>query len=348
MNRETIKGFVIGKEFRLLLSAADRCRKQHCGDEVHLRGIIEYTNNCVCRCAYCGISLHNKKVRRYRLAHDEVIGAALRGAAEGVRTIVLQGGEDPQTGAGAICRMIEGIKRADNVAVTVSAGEWSRRDYRMMRDAGADRYLLKIETANPVLFNALRPGSSFENRVRCLHDLQDLGFQVGSGSLVGLPDQTIDDVINDLLFCSRMELAMATFSPFIPHINTPLKNARKPDPDIALRVLAAARLVLPRAHIPVSTALAALVPNGYEKGLQAGANVVMADLTPADAAALYDLYPGKAETSAHNERDSAAQLKRLIGRISRPLAEGRGDALRAESIGGDHDGRYRTSYGTFC
>jgi biotin synthase len=333
MTRNEIIRMLVAESADELFARADRVRAATCGDEVHIRGIIEYSSHCRRRCAYCGICADNRTLGRYRLSLDEVRAIADAAVTRGVGTIVLQAGEDPVFDADRIAQMVDAVKSLGDVAVTLSCGEFPREGYRRMRDAGADRYLIKFETSNPALYAGLHPDGDLRTRLRCVHDLADLGFQTGSGSLVGLPGQTIEDVADDLMVATDLDLDMATFSPFIPHPNTPLASAPPPvagrmfaTPELALRTLAAARLLLPDLHIPASTALATACDDGYRRGLCTGANVLMANLTPADTARSYELYPGKA--ARRSDRDAIDQLREQIVSLGRTVAAGRGDSLK--------------------
>jgi len=321
-----------GEPLESLQQMADACRAVSCGDAVHLRGIIEISNVCRRRCAYCGINADNAAASRYRMSAEQVRTIAAQAVDRGVRTIVLQSGEDPELTATAIARLVSAIKRLGDVAVTLSCGAFSRDDYRIMRDAGADRYLLKFETSNERLYGALHADSTLAERLECLADLDALGFQTGSGSLVGLPGQAPADVVEDLRLAAALDLDMATFSPFIPHPQTPLAAAGCCSPEMALRVVALARLMLPAVHIPASTALATVCADGYRRALGGGANVVMANLTPLDAARQYQLYPGKSPAAHEADRDMIAELKRAVRSLGRPLATDRGDSIRRNMV----------------
>lgn len=259
---------------------------------------------------------------------DDVVKTASDAFNKGIRTIVLQAGEDPGFTVDMICTMVERIKSIGDTAVTLSCGEYKRHEYSRMKDAGADRYLLKIETTNPAIYHKLHPDCDMQNRIRCLHDLKELGFQTGSGALIGLPDQTIDDIANDILFCANLNIDMATFSPFIPHPDTTLAEYKGGTSDMGHRVIAVLRLVMPDTHIPVSTALASITPEDYRLAINAGANVIMADITPGEYVRYYDLYPGKAPTGEKINRDNVERLKKIIAELGRPLSEGRGDSLK--------------------
>jgi biotin synthase len=259
---------------------------------------------------------------------DEVVKTASDAFNKGLRTIVLQAGEDPGFTVDMICDMVERIKSIGDTAITLSCGEYARHEYSRMKDAGADRYLLKIETTNPDIYRKLHPDCDQQNRIRCIHDLKELGFQTGSGALIGLPAQTIEDIADDILFCADFDLDMATFSPFIPHPDTHLASYKGGTSEMGHRVIAVLRLALPDTHIPVSTALASITPEDYRIAINAGANVIMADITPGDYVQYYDLYPGKAPTGEKIYRDNVERLKKIIDEIGRPLSGGRGDSLK--------------------
>ncbi len=276
-----------------LFAAADSVRKQFVGDGVYLRALIEFSNYCKNNCLYCGIRAGNTSVRRYRLSPEQIIQTAQKAAGYGYKTVVLQSGEDGWFDVDKLCEIIREIKKLD-VALTLSIGEKSREEYKAYRDAGADRYLLRIETTDKKLYEKLDPGMSWNNRVRCLHDLKALGYEVGSGSLVGLPGQTVESLADDLLFFQQLPVDMAGIGPFIPHPQTPLA-AEKSDGhfELALNMMAVMRLLLPDINIPATTAMETLHPQGRLLALQAGANVVMPNTTGTEFRPMYELYPGK-------------------------------------------------------
>jgi len=277
----------------LLYAAADRVRKKYVGDEVHLRALIEFTNFCKNQCLYCGLQCQNKKIVRYRLTADEIVKLAQKAVQYGYKTIVLQGGEDPFFTADILVPILQQIKSL-GLAITLSIGERTTEDYRAFKQAGADRFLLRIETTDKDLYEQYNPGMSFENRLRCLKDLKELGYEVGTGILVGLPGQTPRSLAKDILFFKELGADMIGLGPFIPNPDTPLKNAPQPLLEPALRVMALTRLLLPDINIPATTAMETLEPNGRLRALQAGANVVMPNVTEGEARLNYALYPGKA------------------------------------------------------
>lgn len=276
-----------------LFCRANEIRKQYKGDKVLLRALIEFTNICKCNCFYCGLRCENKKVERYRLTEDEILNCAKKAINEGLQTIVLQGGEDSFWTREKLCRIIKEIKKYD-VALTLSIGERTYDDYKAFKEAGADRYLLRIETTDKNLYKQLHPNMSYENRVECLHNLKSLGYETGTGCLVGLPNQSVESLADDILFFKELNADMIGIGPFIPHPNTPLANADKNNFDMALRVMAITRLMLPNANLPATTAMETLRKNGRELALNSGANVVMPNYTDSVYNSKYEIYPNKA------------------------------------------------------
>jgi biotin synthase len=275
-----------------LFKLADEIRRKYVGDEVHIRAIIEFSNVCRKNCLYCGLRRDNKNLKRYRMTPEEIIERARLAVQFGAKTIVLQSGEDPYYMPNVISDIVREIKKM-GVAVTLSLGEWPKEYYERWKEAGADRYLLRHETANPILHKKLRPDTSFENRVQCLLTLKGLGYETGAGSMVGLPGQTIDDLVDDLLFLKEHDFDMVGIGPFIPHPDTPLANEKKGDFTLTLKMVALTRILLPDSNIPATTAMGTIVPGGREITLRCGANVIMPNWTPSPYRQLYQLYPGK-------------------------------------------------------
>lgn len=275
-----------------LFSLADKIRKENVGDEVHLRGLIEFSNICKRTCKYCGLRCENKEIDRYRIEPDDIIFYAQKAVDMGYKTIVLQSGEDEYYSRELLCKIIKGIKTLD-VALTLSIGERSFDDYKAFKDCGADRYLIRIETTDKELYKKMHPHMSFENRVRCLKDLGKLGYEVGTGCLVGLPGQTIESLANDILFFKEINADMVGIGPFIAHPHTPLKDCLNGDFTLALKVMALTRILLKNINIPATTAMETLNPNGRIIALQSGANVVMPNVTTTEYRAKYEIYPNK-------------------------------------------------------
>lgn len=275
-----------------LFSLADKIRKENVGDEVHLRGLIEFSNICKRTCKYCGLRCENKDIDRYRIEPDDIIFYAQKAVDMGYKTIVLQSGEDEYYSREILCKIIKGIKTLD-VALTLSIGERSFDDYKAFKDCGADRYLIRIETTDKELYKKMHPHMSFENRVRCLKDLGKLGYEVGTGCLVGLPGQTIESLANDILFFKEINADMVGIGPFIAHPHTPLKDCLNGDFTLALKVMALTRILLKNINIPATTAMETLNQNGRIIALQSGANVVMPNVTTTEYRAKYEIYPNK-------------------------------------------------------
>ncbi|MDK0698313.1 [FeFe] hydrogenase H-cluster radical SAM maturase HydE [Clostridium perfringens] len=299
-----------------LFKAADEVRKKYLGDEVHLRGLIEFTNICKRNCMYCGLRRDNKNLNRYRLSHEEIIDFAKKAVSYGYKTLVLQGGEDDYYTVDRLVPIVKDLK-ALGVALTLSIGERPFEEYEALKKAGADRFLLRIETTDRELYEELDPGMSHENRIQCLKNLRKLGYEVGSGCLVGLPGQKIESLADDILFFKELDVDMNGIGPFIPNEDTPLKDAEGGQFELALKVMAIVRLLLPDINIPATTAMETLNKQGRVIALQCGANVVMPNVTEGEYRKLYALYPGKictGDTPAHCRGCISGKI-RGIGRI---------------------------------
>ena len=275
-----------------LFKEADRVRRENVGDEVHLRGLIEFSNICKRQCKYCGLRSSNKEIERYRILKDELLLYAKKAVDMGYRTLVLQSGEDEYYDTDKMIEIIREIKKFD-IALTLSIGEKTYDEYKAFKDAGADRYLLRIETTDEELYKNMHPNASFENRKRCLYDLKSLGYETGTGCLVGLPNQTTDSLANDILFFKELDADMVGIGPFIAHEQTPLAKSPNGDFWLALKVMALTRINLPDINIPATTAMETLNPQGRIIALQSGANVVMPNVTSTEYRAKYEIYPGK-------------------------------------------------------
>jgi len=312
-----------------LFAFADGVRKEFVGDGILLRGIIEFSNRCRNTCRYCGLNRHNTQLERYRLTRDEILAAAENIRAAGVKTVVLQSGEEDNLNAGWLREIVAGIGSSLDTAVTLCVGERSRREYRMWKEAGADRYLLKMETLDPNLYGRLHPEMSFENRIRCLEDLAELGYQTGSGTLVGLEGQTMESLAGDIRFFKRGNFDMISVSPFIPHPQTPLADQPAGDLTMTLKMIALTRIVSRDAHIPASTAIGSLHGRDERtRALAAGANVVMPNFTPGQVRELYDLYPGKTGCD-QTPAQRVAAVERMAAELGRCVDHSRGDSLKA-------------------
>ena len=300
-----------------LFAAADRVRHEKVGDEIYLRGIIEFSNYCDRNCLYCGLRRGNSNLIRYRMTEDEILTTAKQIKNTGVPTVVLQSGEDSFYSQDIICHLIERIRNETDLIITLSIGERALTDYKAFQQAGANRYLLKHETASRDLYKYLRPGCDWENRLQCLRRLKELGFETGTGNMVGLPGQTPEILADDLLVMKLLDADMLVIGPFIAHPDTPLDGIENDDLELTLRVLAIARLTTRNTNIPATTALATLHPQGRLLALQAGANVVMPDFTPAIYKTLYDIYPGRKDVG--DAREIISLLKKDFQSIGRTL-----------------------------
>ena len=278
-----------------LFAEADRVRRAIYGDEVFLRGLIEFTNVCRNNCYYCGIRAGNANVSRYRLSEDDVLACCESGYALGYRTFVLQGGEDPYYTDDRMCAIVSAIHgRFPDCAISLSIGEKPKESYQAYFDAGARRYLLRHETANDAHYRKLHPESmSLAARKKCLFDLKDIGYQVGAGFMVGSPYQTTDALIDDLRFLQSLRPDMIGIGPFLTHKDTPFASYPNGSLLLTLRLIAVLRLLFPHANIPATTALGTIHPQGREMGLRAGANVIMPNLSPAAVRKSYALYDNK-------------------------------------------------------
>lgn len=307
--------------------SADQVRQKFYGKDVYLRGLIEFTNFCKNNCFYCGIRADNKKCERYRLSREEIYGCCREGHELGFRTFVLQGGEDLSYSDKDICEIVSNIKAAHpDCAVTLSIGERSKQSYIDYFSAGADRYLLRHETANEVHYKQLHPGSmSLDNRKRCLFDLKEIGYQVGSGFMVGSPFQTTECIVEDIRFLQSLKPDMIGIGPFISHKDTPFKNFENGNLSLTLRLISVLRLMFPKALIPATTALGTLHPQGRELGLLCGANVVMPNLSPVSTRKKYELYDNKICTGEESAQCKDC-LERKINSIGYKIATDRGDA----------------------
>jgi biotin synthase len=313
-----------------LYQAADVVRQAHVGEAVHLRGLIEFSNICRKDCAYCGLRRENRAVERYRLSVETIIATAREAEKLGYRSVVLQSGEDLWYTTERLCEVIRGIKASTDLAITLSAGERERETYRAWRAAGADRYLLRIESTSPALFAALHPDDDMEARKACLYTLRELGYQLGSGVMVGLPGQTPEMLADDVIWLHELGAEMIGVGPFIPHAETPLRDADGGTVEQTLRLVAVLRLVFPDAHLPATTAMGSLDPLGRERALEVGANVMMPNVTPTDVRAKYEIYPGKiclGDDAAH----CRGCITLRIHAIGRTVGTDHGHVIRVKS-----------------
>ncbi len=316
-----------GEERERLFSCADQVRRRIHGDGILLRGLIEFSSHCRNTCLYCGLQRANRALERYRLSREELLAAVEKVASYGIKTIVLQAGEDYGIEPGWLACMVRDIKTRYDMAITLSAGEWDEAAYRLWREAGADRYLLRIETSDRALYRSLHPGMSFDRRLQCLKILKALGFQVGSGIIVGLPGQDISSIARDILFFRHHDFDMIGIGPLIPHQDTELAGVDPGGVALTLKVIALTRIVAGRAHIPATTALGSLDRDYRGDALRCGANVLMPNFTPPSCRRLYEIYPQRRcveESGAH----CAGCMENLALAAGRCIDYSRGDAVK--------------------
>jgi len=310
-----------------LRAEADRVRRETVGDDIYLRGIIEFSSHCRCDCEYCGLRAGNRGLVRFRMTPEQVVAACQEIAGFGFGTVVLQSGEDPWWTAERVAELIGAIKRATPLAVTLSLGERDEADYRLWKQAGADRYLLKHETANRELYERLHPGASYDARRRCQDELFALGYQVGSGCIVGLPGQTPEVLVEDLRLIGAKRYHMCGIGPLIPHPATPLGAVPVGSVEITLNMMALTRLLVPDIMLPATTALETAQAGGRLKSLCGGANILMPNLTPREFASFYDIYPGKKAPQLTLAEEVERTLA-IVARAGRPVGVGPGHSQR--------------------
>lgn len=329
LNKEEIKALLETEieELDYLLQQADQKRQEVCGDEVHLRAIIEFSSYCKQNCHYCGLRRDNEKLQRYQLKKEEIINTAQAASELGYQTVVLQSGEDEYPAA-EIAEIIKEIKEKTGMAITLSLGERDFAAYKLWREAGADRYLLKHEIAAQKLYEKYHPGMSYQNRIESLKYLKTIGYQIGSGVIIGLPGQTPEIMAEDLLLSKELELDMIGSGPFIPHDQTPLAESKTGTVEMTLKFTALSRLLLPLAHIPATTALGTIDDEGRQKALLAGANVVMPNVTDSQYREKYQIYP---EKICVNEKagDCRQCIGGIIASLGRVVSQKKGHSLRA-------------------
>jgi biotin synthase len=314
-------------EVARLLKTGDAVRKANCGDAVQIRALVEFSNVCARHCNYCGLRAPNTSVQRYRMSGDEIVHLAGELNAKGLKTIVLQSGEDPYYTGEMIAEIVKGIKDTTGMAITLCVGERPDEDYRLWKEAGADRYLLRHETANRGLYKHLHPDSDYDNRMRCLRVLRELGFQVGAGCMVGSPGQTIEHMADDIEFYRDFQPDMAGIGPYISSDGTPFAGSPNGTVEMTLKMVALARIVTRNALLPATTAIGSVEENGREMALEAGADVVMPNYTPLKYRVHYEIYPNKrciSEDPAHC--DSCMRLR--IAAIGRTVSTDQGHSRK--------------------
>lgn len=331
------------QKLEFLWALADRTRREQVGDAVWLRGLIEVSNVCIRLCAYCGIAACAPGFRRFRMTREEILACADRALEFGFGTVVLQGGEDPGITAPWMAEVIAAIKTRTGLAITLSLGEREPEELQAWKEAGADRYLLRFETSDPILYDRIHPAKpgGVSDRFRQLMVMRDLGFEIGTGVMVGIPGQTYETLATDLLTFRHFDMDMIGIGPYVESPGTPLTGAlgaelraqagpeQVPNTDLmTFKVVALTRLVCPQTNIPSTTALATINPaEGRASGLRRGANVVMPNLTPPEYRELYQIYPGKA--GLHETADiTREKIERQIGELGRSIGSGPGTSPR--------------------
>ncbi len=311
-----------------LYAEACRLRDEVYGRRVFMRGLIEITSHCRNNCLYCGLR-RDVQCRRYRLSEEQILDCCRIGHELGFRTFVLQGGEDAWFTDDRVCHIVSAIRsRFPDCAITLSLGERGRESFARLRQAGADRYLLRHETADPAHYAILHPAEmSFDHRMQCLHDLRDLGFQVGAGFMVGSPGQSVATLLKDLEFIDRFRPEMVGIGPFIPAAGTPFEGRPAGSVELTLRLLALIRIIHPHVLLPATSALGTLHPQGRERAIRAGANVVMPNLSPQDTRALYSIYNNKLATGSE-AAESAADIRARLRALGMDVPTDRGDYQR--------------------
>jgi len=327
--KEIIEILLKDSEEEKLFLEADEVRRKNLGEEVHLRGLLEFSNICAKNCLYCGLRKDNHFLKRYRMSQEEILNSCLQAQELGLKTVVLQSGEDGYFTTSKMEDLISKIKSKTRLAVTLSIGELSRADYFRLKEAGADRFLMRFETSDRALFSKYKPDSSYRRRFECLRWMREAGFQVGSGIMVGLPGQSVKSLAKDILLIKELELDMISIGPFIANPDTPLAGNNKNNLKAALKVLAITRILCPKAHMPATSAMEALSANGRALALKAGANVIMPNITPEKYRKDYLLYPGKIAIS-QSPIETVKNAREFIKKIGRIEAKDYGHSLRSQ------------------
>lgn len=281
------------KEVDAIFGAADRIRKETVGDTVEIRGAIEFSNYCLKNCKYCGINASNHGISRYRMSEEEILEVAGQLRELGLKTVILQSGEDVLWSTGRVVELVKAIKKSTGMRITLSVGEKSREEYEALKNAGADNFLLKIEATNRKLFESVHPDDNYENRLRCSKWLKELGYINGSGNIIGLPGQTVGDIADDILYFKDMGISMIGIGPFIPALGTQLEKHPHGDIGLTLRTVAVTRIVCKKVYIPSTTALASLCKDAQVRALKSGANTIMLINTPQRYRESYRIYDNK-------------------------------------------------------
>ncbi len=313
MNREEVKHLLGKKDFTNIYERAFALKRDLYSDDVYIRCIIEFSNHCRADCAYCGLNCNNRSAQRYRMEPEEIISTAKTAWEAGYQTAVLQSGEDLHYTKETVGEIVREIKRT-GMCITLSIGERSFEEYEHWRECGADRYLLKHETSDSTLYEELHTYSTFENRLKCLRELKSLGYETGSGFMIGLPGQTLGTVADDIMLLADIPCDMAGIGPFVPHPSTPLKDTPSGSTELTKRAIALTRILMGRINLPATTSLGVLSKEAKDNVFACGANVIMKKVTPDRFKRLYEIYPSKlSKTDIVKERKETEEQLRALG-----------------------------------
>lgn len=305
-------------DFSMIYTYADNIRKENFKDIVDIRAILEFSNYCKRLCKYCGLNRKNKSLVRYRMDVDEIVETVKEASLAGYKTIVLQSGEDPFYTVDILCNIIRKIKEVSDIFITISCGERELSDYEQISQSGADRYLLKHETADNELYTSLHPCNTLENRIKCLKKIKQSGLETGSGFMIGLPNQELSTIAKDILLLKKLDCDMAGIGPFIPSPNTELKDCKAGSTELTKRAVALTRLILPKANLPATTSLGVLDANEKNSIFSCGANVIMRKVTPQKYEQYYSIYPNEIKVdNIKKERQDLENFIKSLGRIPR-------------------------------
>ncbi|MDO4792856.1 MAG: [FeFe] hydrogenase H-cluster radical SAM maturase HydE [Filifactor alocis] len=315
---QTLASLLEREDFSSVYAYADNINRKIHGDIVDIRAIIEFSNHCRRRCAYCGLNSTNTKVRRYRMSPEEIVETALLAWKAGYKTVVLQSGEDLYYTKEIIAEIVTSIKARSGIKITLSCGERSREELSYWRRCGVDRYLLKHETSDPSLYAELHSCGTLEERLSCLRTIKNLGYETGSGFMIGLPNQTAETIAQDILLLKDLDCDMAGIGPFIPHPETSLREADPGSTELTKRAVALTRLLLPHANLPATTSLGVLDSDEKRSVFDCGANVIMRKVTPSKYVRLYEIYPGDIKVlDVYEERRELEHMITSLGKMPR-------------------------------
>lgn len=304
------------EDFSKVFELADKINFDNFKNKVDIRAILEFSNNCKRRCAYCGLNSNNKKLTRYRMTEDEILQTTFEAYNAGYKTIVLQSGEDSYFTSKKIGNLVKKIKENIDIAITVSCGEMSYEDYKYIKECGADRYLLKHETSDEKLYSSLHSCGTLRNRIKCLKNLKTLSYYTGGGFMIGLPGQTLHTIANDILTLKSIPCDMAGIGPFISSDDTPLRNMKNGDTLLVKKAVAITRILLPKSHLPATTALGVIDSKEKDNIFSCGANVIMRKVTPQKYEQFYSIYPNKIKVNdIIKDRKNLEQQIINIGKI---------------------------------